>query len=117
MAVDLWQPGGSEADHYFASGGGFSNYFPTPAYQRRALSAYFHEHDPGYPAYVANAHASNIGIDGGRYNRAGRGIPDVSANGAFMLAYVNQTLGRQVGSSLAAPIWAAVVTLINQQRE
>lgn len=38
---------------YFATGGGFSNYFPRPDYQKDALNEYFHKHDPGYPFYVS----------------------------------------------------------------
>lgn len=33
-----------------------------------------------------------------------------------MLTYVNQTLSHYFGTSLASPIWASVITLINQQR-
>jgi tripeptidyl-peptidase-1 len=80
------------------------------------LSKYFAKHDPGYPTYVADANLTNIGSNGGRYNRAGRGYPDVSANGAYMLAYVNGEIGHWYGTSLASPVWAAVTTLLNQQR-
>ncbi|KAK4541079.1 hypothetical protein LTR36_008304 [Oleoguttula mirabilis] len=116
MAVDLWSTGDSPVYHYFSSAGGFSNKFEAPAYQKAALSEYFGKHDPGYPTYVANANLTNIGIDGGLYNRAGRGYPDVSANGAYMLAYTGQSLGHWFGTSLASPIWASVITLVNQQR-
>lgn len=40
----------------------------------------------------------------------------VSANGALLLAYVNGDLGHWYGSSLAAPIWASTITLINNER-
>lgn len=45
-----------------------------------------------------------------------QGYPDVSANGAYMLAFINQTVVHEFGTSLASPIWASVITLINQQR-
>jgi len=61
----------------FASHGGFSNRYEAPAYQRAAIETYLANHDPGLPYYVANSNASNIGANGGVYNRAGRGIPDV----------------------------------------
>ena len=67
-----------------------------------------------YKTYSVNADASNLGIDGGRYNKIGRGYPDVSANGANLLAFVQQGLGHWYGTSLAAPIWAAVVTLVSR---
>ena len=59
----------------FASAGGFSNIFTAPSYQEAALSEYFSKYNPGYPTYVANKQATNIGANGGRYNRAGRGYP------------------------------------------
>jgi len=100
----------------FASSGGFSNYFPAPSYQKAALRTYFAAHDPGHPYYVANADASNVGANGGLYNRAGRGIPDVSANGANFRAFTNGTEYHWFGTSLAAPLWASIVTLVNQER-
>ncbi|UKZ82800.1 hypothetical protein TrVFT333_010598 [Trichoderma virens FT-333] len=100
----------------FASGGGFSNYFPVPDYQKAAVKKYFAKHDPGHPYYVANSDASNIGENGGIYNRAGRGIPDISANGANFRAFNNLRDGHWFGTSLAAPLWASVITLINQER-
>ncbi|KAG8405499.1 hypothetical protein J3458_022151 [Metarhizium acridum] len=77
----------------FASGGGFSNYFPAPEYQRSAVQSYLARHDPGHRFYVADDNASNIGADGGLYNRAGRGIPDVAANGANFRAFTNGSDG------------------------
>ncbi|PVH88867.1 putative Tripeptidyl-peptidase sed1 [Cadophora sp. DSE1049] len=100
----------------FSSSGGFANYFPAPDYQKSAVAHYFKAHDPGLPYYVANDAATNIGVNGGIYNRAGRGFPDVSANGAQFLAYNNQTIHHFYGTSLAAPIWGSIMTLINQER-
>lgn len=100
----------------FASAGGFANYFPVPDYQASAVSDYFANHDPGLPSYVANADATNIGADGGIYNRAGRGFPDVSANGAEFQAYNDLTDFHFYGTSLAAPIWGSIITLINEER-
>ena len=100
----------------FASAGGFANYFPVPSYQEPAVAHYFKYHDPGLPSYVANADATNIGAHGGIYNKAGRGFPDVSANGAQFRAYNNQTLFHFYGTSLAAPIWGSIMTLINEER-
>ncbi|KAK4549497.1 hypothetical protein LTR36_006494 [Oleoguttula mirabilis] len=99
-----------------ASGGGFSNRYPVPAYQKAAISAYFADHDPGLPYYFANDNASNIGANGGVYNRAGKGFPDVSANAANFMAYRNGTDSSWYGTSLAAPLWASVITLINEER-
>lgn len=100
----------------FSSSGGFANYFPAPDYQKSAVAHYFKAHDPGLPYYDANDAATNIGANGGIYNRAGRGFPDVSANGAQFLAYNNQAIHHFYGTSLAAPIWGSIMTLINQER-
>lgn len=58
---------------FFGSGGGFSNYFTPPAYQAAAVSGYLREYDPDLPYYEVNADASNVGENGGVYNRIGRG--------------------------------------------
>jgi tripeptidyl-peptidase-1 len=100
----------------FASAGGFANYFPAPAYQSAALETYFSRHDPDLPYYYINSDATNIGANGGVYNRAGRGFPDVSANGAQLRAFVGQVNNAWWGTSLAAPIWGGIITLINQER-
>jgi tripeptidyl-peptidase I len=102
--------------NYYKSNGGFSNYLTRPSYQDSAVERYFANYDPGYPTYIANANASNIGEGGGIYNRAGRASPDVSANAANMVLYVQGEEGILYGTSLAAPIWGSVITLINQQR-
>lgn len=57
---------------FFATGGGFSNYFTPPSYQQSAVSNYLASHNT-LPYYIANAKATNIGAGGGVYNRAGRG--------------------------------------------
>ncbi|KAH8662523.1 peptidase S8/S53 domain-containing protein [Xylariales sp. PMI_506] len=100
----------------FSSSGGFSNYYPIPSYQEDAIKSYFENHDPGLPWYVANDNASNIGENGGVYNRAGRGFPDIAANGAAFRTYMNGTLYHFFGTSLAAPLWSTVISLINNER-
>ena len=100
----------------FATAGGFANYFPVPAYQQPAVDHYFANYDPNLPYYIANANATNIGENGGVYNRVGRGFPDVSANGALFRAFNNQTEHGFYGTSLAAPIWGSLITLVNEER-
>lgn len=100
---------------FFASGGGFSNYFTPPSYQAAAVEAYLADHND-LPYYIANADASNVGANGGVYNRGGRGYPDVSANGAFLTTFNNLTLLTFFGTSLASPIFGSVLTLINEER-
>lgn len=100
----------------FGSAGGFANYFPVPQYQKYAVANYFKHHEPGLPYYVVNNDATNVGANGGLYNRVGRGFPDVSANGAELLFFEGNQSYHSYGTSLAAPIWGSIITLINQER-
>ncbi|KAH8689320.1 peptidase S8/S53 domain-containing protein [Talaromyces proteolyticus] len=105
---------------FFASGGGFANYFPRPPYQNAAVSTYLTKYAPSHPYYYSNYidvqdRTTTIGHNGGVYNRGGRGIPDVSANGAHMLGYFGE-LNEADGTSISAPIWASIVALINAER-
>jgi tripeptidyl-peptidase-1 len=50
----------------FASGAGFSNYFPQPAYQASTVNAYIKSLNGEY---------------NGLYNKSGRAYPDVAAQG------------------------------------
>lgn len=98
-------------------------------YQEGAVSAYFDDRSTP-PHYIANSEASNIRTGNGVFNRAGRGIPDVSAIGAFLPIYINGTRfatlfngTRKVaieinewGTSLSAPIFASVIDLLNEER-
>ncbi len=113
----VMQQAEDNAGNSFSSGGGFSAFFPAPDYQQATLTSWFASHDPGYPTYVTNANATNLGENGGFYNRAGRGFPDVSANGENFGTFIQGSLQGLMGTSLAAPAWAAIVTLINQERQ
>ncbi|KAF2664742.1 subtilisin-like protein [Microthyrium microscopicum] len=97
----------------FSTGGGFSNVFTRPGYQNRALDYYFDTATPSFPSY---GDGDNIGADGGIYNRDGRGYPDVSANGASLGITVGGGHYHEYGTSLAAPLWAAIITLVNEAR-
>lgn len=116
MQLSLYAPGRSIAYKFFESSSGFSSDFPTAWYQKADVAEYFANHDPGHPYYHVNADKKNTGIDGCIYNRGGCGYPDVSANSAFMYAFVGGVENHWFGTSLASPFWASVITLINQQR-
>lgn len=84
------------------------------------MQNYLDKYVPDYAYYTYNGHdifsnKSNIGANGGIYNRAGRGIPDVSSNGANYTAFYNSTIYDFYGTSLAAPTWGSIITLINEQ--
>lgn len=97
------------------STGGFSNYFPRPDYQQHAVNAYFAKHDPGYPTYDYQK-GEPLGAHHGRYNRAGRGFPDVSANGNNIFSVSGNSAALSGGTSASAPIVASMFTLVNQER-
>lgn len=71
------RPPGDPALAYFATGGGFSNYFRPPSYQAKNVARYLAANAPDVPSYAVNSDASNVGANGGVYNRIGRGYPDV----------------------------------------
>lgn len=56
------------------------------------------------------------GSTGGIYNRIGRGIPDVSANGDNIAVYVGGEYGLSGGTSASTPIFASVINRINEER-
>ncbi|KAF2669928.1 subtilisin-like protein [Microthyrium microscopicum] len=88
----------------YTSGGGFSNAYAQPSYQKAAVSSYLNSHQPPN------------GPDPARYNASGRAVPDVSAlsqNIAISYAGKFEVSG---GTSAAAPIVASMITLVNEKR-
>ena len=99
------------------SGGGFSNYFPAPQYQRPAVAEYFYNNPSPFPTYAYNGSLSSIGANGGRFNRLGRGFPDVSAMGNNLSTVNDGCLtGLNGGTSASTPIFASVIHLLNEER-
>lgn len=78
------------------SGGGVSSLFPLPAYQKNS----------NVPVSIST-------------HKAGRGVPDVSADADPATGYRVIVSGQEQiigGTSAAAPLWAGLVALINSQR-
>lgn len=110
----------------YTSGGGFSNIYPIPKYQKAAVANYFASHDPEHPYYSAlapntpNPAHPNVtalaGSTGGVYNRIGRGIPDVSANSVNIANVAQGFLGLNEGTSASTPIFASIINRINEER-
>jgi tripeptidyl-peptidase-1 len=101
----------------FPSGGGFSNVFGIPSYQRTAVDAYFDEVDlgfSGYHHYVSDANFSSV--TGGVYHHGGRAYPDVGAIGDRQLVYSDPSWWLVGGTSLSTPVWGAMLTLVNEER-
>ncbi|CAI7628600.1 unnamed protein product [Penicillium pancosmium] len=98
----------------FSSSGGFSNYFPQPHYQKATVKKYFEKADLSYPFY--SEFSVDVNTTKGLYNRIGRAYPDVSANGARFPAYTGGKALHYYGASLASPLFASVLNLINEER-
>jgi tripeptidyl-peptidase-1 len=94
----------SACEQVIFSGGGFSNVFPLPDYQRAAMEAYYAHSAPTYGAERFNN------------SRRARGFPDVSANGANYVTAVNGKFSLSYGTSASAPTFGAIVNLINEKR-
>jgi tripeptidyl-peptidase-1 len=98
----------------FPSGGGFSNvFYPPPDYQTPAVKTYLLNAGTPYPFYMDGDYKSSTG---GLYNWNGRGYPDVSAVGDNILFFSNGIPKRQGGSSASAPVFASILTRINDER-
>ncbi|TFK33637.1 subtilisin-like protein [Crucibulum laeve] len=87
--------------NYRASGAGFSNYFPRPKYQDKAVSAYLSALGSTYE---------------GLYNRTGRAYPDISAQSVTFAIVDNGELDADSGTSASGPVVAAIIALLNDYR-
>ncbi|RKF75702.1 Tripeptidyl-peptidase sed3 [Golovinomyces cichoracearum] len=80
------------------SGGGFSDYFPRPAYQDPTVTAYLETANPAFKEF---------------YNISGRAYPDVSAQGVNFHVFIRGSIVLESGTSASAPVMAAMVSLLN----
>jgi tripeptidyl-peptidase I len=99
------------------SGSGFSNVFAQPSYQKTAVTKYFSEVSLPFASYSQFVNQSNFqNITSGVYNKLGRAYPDVSAVGTNILITANGAWETVNGTSAATPLWAGILTLINEAR-
>jgi tripeptidyl-peptidase-1 len=83
------------------TGGGFSNFFPTPYYQTAAVDGFL-DTIPGDFA--------------GIFNKAGRGYPDASLQGlGFEMVSGGKVTNLGGGTSASAPTFASIIALINDR--
>lgn len=104
----------------FASGGGFSNVFLQPAYQRAAVQNYLDKYPPPFASYetLYNAsvyNGSGFGANGGVYNSIGRAYPDFAGVAANVFGILNGEPAYFGGTSAAAPVFASILTRINEE--
>ncbi|KAF8155864.1 subtilisin-like protein [Crassisporium funariophilum] len=85
-----------------SSGGGFSNQYPQPAYQKSAVNKYL-------KASVSKAELKN-------FNSKGRAYPDISAIANNFYSLENGSVISNSGTSGAVPTVASIITLVNDAR-
>jgi len=85
----------------FASGGGFSTISPTPAYQAADVKGYLASKSIVFPPATY-------------FNATNRGFPDIAAVGHDCLIYDAGSWMPVGGTSCAAPIVAAIMSIVNQ---
>ncbi|KAH8980540.1 subtilisin-like protein [Lactarius akahatsu] len=83
------------------SGGGFSNHFSQPPYQKVVV-----------PAFLEQLGDQNDGY----YNPKGRGIPDISAQAANFVVIDDNEAFLMEGTSCSAPAVAGIISLLNDYR-
>lgn len=101
----------------FGSGGGFSNVFSQPSYQAAAVQKYFNTVRLPFTGYTQEVNETQFdNITSGVYRIGGRGYPDVSAVGERILITRDGSWELVNGTSASTPIWAGIITLINEAR-
>lgn len=91
-------------NHTSSSGGGFSNAFARPLYQEESLNQYF------------NLEAGHLDGFKPLFSASGRGYPDVAAAASSVEIVTDGRLQSASGTSSSAPIFAAMVARINNER-
>ena len=86
------------------SGGGFSNVFKLPSYQKKAVKSWFANYPPPY------------GADKFNNSQQTRGLPDVSANGANYVIAIDGQFALVYGTSASTPTFGSILTLLNEER-
>ena len=102
----------------FPSGGGFSNIYPQPSYQKTQVNTYLTAHTPPYKTYNTSGmnNPPETVTKGGIYNVGGRGYPDISAVGDNVVIINNGAPTLIGGTSASAPVFAAILNRINEER-
>jgi tripeptidyl-peptidase-1 len=105
----------------FASGGGFSNIFGRPKWQEKHVTGYLEKANVTEMGYV---NAEGVPFEslrpapgpGKLFNLVGRGYPDVAAVGENFRVVLRGYPNRMHGTSASTPVWASILTLINEER-
>lgn len=91
------------------SGGGFSRVYPRPTYQDAAVKRYLS---------LANAGANSVPFPTypNFYNAQGRAYPDVAGYSNNYPVNMGGRLMPESGTSASTPLWAGIITLLNDIR-
>ncbi|KAH8992820.1 subtilisin-like protein [Lactarius hatsudake] len=94
----------SACEQVIFSGGGFSDIFPMPSYQKTAVTNFLKVHPPPFSA--------------AQFNNSGkaRGFPDLSANGANYVIAIDGEFELVFGTSASSPVVGSMITMINDAR-
>jgi subtilase family serine protease len=93
----------SQLGGVITTGGGFSTFSRTPNWQKDAVNAYFDA--------LTSSNTPTAG-----YNRHGRGYPDVSLIGVAYQVVLQGSTAYLYGTSASAPVFAAMISIINAAR-
>lgn len=116
-SVDDPEIAARQFERSYTTGGGFSQLFKSPKYQKDAVAAYFANHDPGFKYYNGTKeYPMGKEKHGPKYNRLGRGFPDVAANGKNLVVAAYHRYAKESGTSASAPIFAAIMNIIVEER-
>lgn len=85
------------------SGGGFSNFYKQPSYQQAAVSSYLNS-------------PTGQSVPSG-FSNSGRAYPDISFIGVDYVSFIGGSAKRLFGTSASTPVAAALITLVNSQRQ
>ncbi|KAJ7595053.1 subtilisin-like protein [Mycena floridula] len=88
------------------SGGGFSNIFTTPFYQKEAVNTFLtnFKADPPFSTALFNSSGNS------------RAFPDLSANGANYIIAIDGEFGLVFGTSASSPVVGSMITMVNDLR-
>ncbi|OCH93713.1 subtilisin-like protein [Obba rivulosa] len=89
----------------FASGGGWSNIFALPEYQKSTVQDYLKKFPPRYPPDIWNSTGKS------------RAFPDISGNGWNYTVAINGEFVPIGGTSASCPMTASILSAINDARQ
>ena len=106
-----------QGDHRcgITSGGGFSNAYMTPTYQKPFVQHYFQSLNHTQEPFIDKQRWNSL-FPLPFFSRYGRGYPDVSLSGSNYIVVVNGTRMVCSGTSASAPAVAGMVALVNARR-